>query len=162
MLIRAYKHWLPVALWMGVIFIMSTDLGSGAHTSRLIEPLVRWIRPDTTPEEFERVHFLVRKSGHLAEYAVLTLLLLLTLKHSLPRPATTAKWSWPAAGLVLVTAAAYAATDEWHQSFVPGRTATLRDVLIDSGGALLALAVMFSWQKFSPIGLRPQPTAPVR
>jgi VanZ family protein len=148
--LRAHKQWLPVALWMGFIFVMSSDFGSGAHTSVILEPLILWIKPNASPEEIERVHFLVRKSAHLSEYAILALLILRAIKLSL-RPAAR-RWSWPRAGVALLIAAAYAATDEWHQSFVPSRTADLKDVLIDSSGALIGVMLMFFWCKLTSPG----------
>jgi VanZ family protein len=152
---RTYTQWLPVILWMGVIFMMSSDLGSAEHTSRILEPLVLWIKPDASREEFELVHFLVRKLGHLSEYAILALLILRAIKRSLnPTPK---KVSWQMVIVTLLVAAAYAATDEWHQSFVPGRTAALGDVLIDSSGALAGLAAMFFWRKLTSPGSASKP-----
>ena len=190
----AHKQWLPVALWMGFIFVMSSDLGSAAHTSRILEPLILWIKPNASPEELERVHFLVRKFAHLSEYAVLALLVLRAInldsavEASAPRScerepldplgalslskrrvdsASTAEsrikrsvhacpgvWSWQRAGVALLIAAAYAATDEWHQSFVPSRTADLTDVLIDSSGAMIGLTLVFLWNKFTFLSSR--------
>lgn len=143
---RAYKHWVPVALWMGFIFAMSSDLGSAAHTSRIIEPLVLWIKPDATPEQFEFIHFIIRKLAHLTEYAVLALLVFRALKHT--RPLTLGKFSWQTAGLALLITAAYAATDEWHQTFVPGRTPAVGDVLIDSSGGLVSLLITLFWYQW--------------
>jgi VanZ family protein len=136
---RLIKAWLPVALWMGVIFVASTDLGSAEHTSRVIEPLVRWIKPDATPEQFDLVHFLVRKTAHLTEYSILGLLLLRAVRMS--SAAQTNPRSLRLLGIALLLSAAYASMDEFHQSFVPGRTACVQDVLIDTTGALFGLAI---------------------
>lgn len=95
------------------------------------------------------MQFFVRKSAHLFEYAVLALLILRAIKRPL-RPASNS-WSWQRAGVALLIAAAYAATDEWHQSFVPSRTADLNDVLIDSSGALIGLTPAFFWSKLTPL-----------
>jgi len=132
---------------MAFIFVMSSDVGSAAHTSRYLKPLILWIRPDTSSEEFEGIQFLIRKLAHISEYAVLALLILRALKIS-PPPAST-QWSWRRAGVALLIASAYAATDEWHQSFVPSRTADPGDVLIDSTGALVGLALVFLRWKLS-------------
>ena len=140
-LLRAHQHWLPVALWMGVIFALSTDLGSAEHTSYIIRPLILWLVPTASPEAIGRIQFLIRKSAHLSEYAMLAFLVLRAIRMSgspAPKP-----WSWQRAGLALLIAAAYAATDEWHQSFVPSRTADLGDVLIDSAGAAIGLLLVF-------------------
>jgi VanZ family protein len=57
-------------------------------------------------------------------------------------------------------AAAYAATDEWHQSFVPSRTADLGDVLIDSTGAAIGLMLVFLWHKLASLGWLAKSTHP--
>lgn len=141
---RHFKLWLPVLLWMGVIFFMSTDTGSAAHTSRFLGPLLHWLKPDLTRAQFETVQFFVRKAGHLTEYALLAILLARAFFASwaamLRRPVTAA--------LVLGIAVMYAASDEWHQSFVPSRTASAGDVAIDAVGALIGLGLFFAWRKF--------------
>jgi VanZ family protein len=144
-MLRAHKHWLPVVLWMGFIFVMSTSLGSAEHTSMIIEPLLRWLNPDISPENIDLVHTLVRKGGHLTEYAVLALLTLRAVNISL-RTVQTGGW-YKATGIALLVAAAYATTDEFHQSFVPGRTASVYDVMIDTSGAFVALTVAAVWRK---------------
>ncbi|MBI2516802.1 MAG: VanZ family protein [Opitutae bacterium] len=145
-MLRALKPWLPVVLWMGVIFAVSTDLGSYQHTSRFIGPLLRWLIPDISPEAVRQVQFLVRKAAHFTEYAILALLARRAAGHSL-RVAETHRHV-RAAGLALLIAAGYAATDEWHQSFVPSRTASPTDVLIDTTGAGAALAAALLWRKW--------------
>jgi len=142
---------------MGFIFAMSSDLGSSAHTSLIIEPVILWINPHATPEEIEEAHFLVRKSGHISEYAVLGFLIFRAMK--LSRPPAAHPWSWRCAGVSLLIATAYAASDEWHQSFVPGRTAAVHDVIIDSCGALIGLSLVFKWCKVTAFSSSRQ-TAP--
>ncbi|MEO7715112.1 MAG: VanZ family protein [Capsulimonas sp.] len=73
----------------------------------------------------------VVKGWHATEYAILASLLFLTLRTRLPRI--------PALLLSLCLAATFAATDEWHQTFVQYRDGCLRDVLIDTTGATLAM-----------------------
>ncbi len=123
---------------MGVIFALSSGLGGADHTSRFIGPLLRWLMPHAAPETIAQAHFLIRKAAHLTEYAVLALLTLRAVRRSLNSAA--GDWSWKAAGLALLISAGYAATDEFHQTFVPGRTPSAGDVLIDSTGVALALA----------------------
>jgi VanZ family protein len=137
-MLRPLNRWLPVVLWMGFIFVMSTGLGSAAHTSRFIIPILHWLLPHAEPGTIDRLHFLIRKAGHLTEYAVLALL----LRRALARPGLKAL------GLALLITAVYAASDEFHQSFVPGRTASVDDVLIDTTGALLALTTVEVWRRW--------------
>jgi len=122
---------------MVLIFTLSTTLGSAAHTSRVIEPLVRWFDPNAN---LELAHFLVRKTAHLTEYAILATLIFRALRLTAPTcfvRSRNRRWA-PAMALAIALglSAAYATTDEFHQSFIPGREACLRDVLIDSSGAL--------------------------
>jgi len=134
---RLLKNWLPVFIWLGVIFVASTDLMSAEHTSRFIVPFLRWLKPDISPEALASIHFIVRKCAHLGEYAVLALLLLraaifmTNLKRSL---AILFVSVWIACLFV-------AATDEFHQTFVASRGASARDIMIDSGGAILGLLI---------------------
>ena len=69
------KYWLPVILWMGVIFGMSTETFSSEHTSRFIVPLLNFLFPWLSPQNVDLMHELIRKAVHAAEYFVLGLLL---------------------------------------------------------------------------------------
>ena len=85
----------------------------------------------------------MRKLAHVSEYAVLAVLLYRAFVHT----ALKGRRAF-SAGVVLLLCAAYAATDEFHQSFVPSRTASLRDVMIDICGAMLA--VILYWAIATP------------
>ena len=141
---RFLKYWLPVALWMGVIFFMSTNAGSAQNTSRILEPLLRWFVPDISQHAIEWAHFIVRKGGHLSEYGILAMLVWRALMQGETGGAAKR------AGWALLISAAYAASDEFHQSFVSTRTASARDVMIDSCGALIALALILWWRRGRP------------
>jgi VanZ family protein len=132
---RFVKYWLPLLLWLGVIFVGSTDLMSAEHTSRFIVPFLRWLRPDISPGTLASIHFVVRKCAHLGEYAVLALLLLRAAIFMTNRKRSLAilyVGVWVAC-LVVAT------TDEFHQTLVASRGALATDIMIDSGGAILGL-----------------------
>lgn len=133
------KFWLPVLLWMAVIYTGSSDAHSSEHSSRFIEPIIRWLFPRMSQPHIEDVHLFVRKCGHLTEYAILALLVWRALHQSKNRLPT---WSWPKVGGTLLVVFLYASTDEFHQRFVPTRTAHFTDVLIDTTGAAIALLVL--------------------
>ena len=87
---------------------------------------------------FGAIDLLVKKGGHALGYALLGW----SYFHALPR-----RLSVPyRAAMALLMAVLFSLSDEFHQSFVEGRTSALRDVLIDTGGATLALfaAALFS------------------
>jgi VanZ family protein len=131
------KNWLPVLVWLGVIFIGSTDLMSAEHTSRFIVPFLRWLKPNISLETIASIHFIIRKGAHLSEYAVLALVLLravicmTNLKRSMSILCLSV---WGVCVFVAVT-------DEFHQTFVHSRGASFRDIMIDSSGAILGLLI---------------------
>lgn len=138
--------WLPVLVWMGVIFGASTDLMSSRQTSRFIGPLLRWFKADVSEAAIRRVQLAVRKGAHVTEYAILALCLYRALRRSLNQPVK--RWCLRCALSAFVLAVAYAGTDEWHQSFVPSRDGSLHDVLIDACGAALGLLLLWRWHLF--------------
>lgn len=93
--------WLPVVLWMGVIF----------YTSH---------QPQVGLPNFDAWDFLIKKSSHFGAYALLGLLLL----------RADGRWT-----VALVISILFALSDEWHQSFIPGRMPTFFDVSVDILGA---------------------------
>jgi VanZ family protein len=142
------KYWLPVLIWMALIFSASSDSHSYEHSSFFIEPLLHWLFPRMSQSRVEAIHHLTRKCAHLTEYAVLALLLWRALRQPVkndPRP-----WGWPKAGLALAIVFLYAASDEFHQIFVPTRSPLVSDVFIDTAGGaagLLALWIFGRWRK---------------
>jgi VanZ family protein len=134
-------YWLPVLFWMALIFSASTDHLSFQHSSRIIEPLVRWLCPGISDHAVHQTIVTVRKGAHLMEYAILAWLLWRALGSLTPDQVRT--WSWPLAAGTLLAVLLYASSDEIHQRFVPSREASVVDVLIDTSGA--ALALLFLW-----------------
>ena len=80
------------------------------------------------------------KTGHLVAYAALALLCVRAVGGGLPRRVVLR-----AAALALAIAAAYGIFDELHQSFVPGRSADIRDWFADVSGALIGIGVCWLW-----------------
>jgi VanZ family protein len=147
--LRAFcKSWLPVLAWMTLIFSASSDKRSYEHSSLLVEPLLRWLFPHMPEAQIHAIHLLLRKCAHLVEYAVLALLLWRAVHR--PVKNDSRPWLWPEAGLTLAIVFLYAASDEFHQLFVPTRTAHVTDVFIDTAGGaagLLAFWLIGRWRK---------------
>jgi VanZ family protein len=137
------KYWLPVLIWMAVIFSASGDRQSFRHSSRIIAPIVRWLFPQISDESLDAVVTFVRKGAHVAEYAVLAALCWRALRK--PRKLDPRSWSWRDAGWAVSLVALYALTDEIHQSFVPSRYGSWRDVLVDTMGGVLGLLLVWAW-----------------
>jgi VanZ family protein len=141
---RAFlKYWLPALIWMALIFSASSDVNSFAHSSRIIGPLLHWLFPQMPDDTMYFIVLVVRKCAHLTEYAVFALLLWRVLRKPVkndPRP-----WIWREARLALLIVALYAASDEFHQSFVPTRTALVSDVFVDTAGGVASLLALWAF-----------------
>jgi len=125
---------------MCFIFFASTNSFSAANTSRIIRPLLLWLFPRIGEAAIDEVHLLVRKTAHFTEYALLALLAVRAFRTSL-RASLSRRWWLASFALVAVVAL----SDEYHQSFVPSRTASIYDSLLDMTGGATALACAALW-----------------
>ncbi len=134
-------YWLPPLAWMGLIFSASADTRSYQHSAGLFVPLLHWLFPGMTVEHIEMIHHGFRKCGHLTEFAILALLFWRGIRE--PQKKDSRPWRWDEAGLALTFVFLYAASDEFHQIFVPTRTALVSDIFIDSGGGVIGLLLLW-------------------
>ncbi len=145
-------------LWMLLIFMMSgaddyaSDAQSGSICRFLCETFVEGFE-NLPPEEQlaleESLSFPVRKCAHFTEYTILGILLTLTISAWLlpgPSDAALSGSFWQPLRirftLPFLIGALYAASDEIHQLFVPGRAGQIRDVLIDSCGVFAGICIV--------------------
>ena len=125
---RLLSRYLPLVVWLVFISFASTDSFSASNTSRIIGPLVLWLFPHTSAETLATIQFFTRKLAHFTEYAILGFLAARAFR-------TSPRWFLISALLIVV----YALLDEYHQSFVPSRTASIFDSFIDMAGGISAL-----------------------
>lgn len=120
--------WLPVIAWCFLIFYFtSSPLATGSSTAEIIAE-----NTSLSHNGVEIVNVIFRKYAHLTAFGILAVL---TLWAMFPGRRTYLP-AWAFATL-------YAFSDEWHQAFVPGRSASFRDVMLDSVGALIFLATYY-------------------
>jgi len=136
------RDWGPALAWATLISYFSTGAFSWQNTSHVIIPILAWLFPHANPETLVAAHFYIRKSGHLCEYFLFSLLVLRGIRAGRPG------WRWTWALMALAVAAAFAGVDEWHQAFVPSRTGSIYDVFLDSSGAAVAqiCAGLWAWR----------------
>ena len=137
---RILKVWLPSVIWLAVIVIESTNLGSSEHTGQILYPIFHYVF-GMSPHRFAALHVVLRKTGHFVGYATLSVLLFRSWRGTFPRLST--RWCREWAILGLVCTALVSVLDEFHQSFLPSRTGTFHDVVLDSFAALVAQIVLF-------------------
>lgn len=131
--------WSAMIIWMALIFFLShqpatdsSELSSGV--TELILAAAEKIIPDIR-EHMDVLHHIVRKNAHFTIYLVLGGLVLNALKQS-----GVSKYRAPFSAMAVCFF--YAASDEFHQMFVPGRGPALGDVLIDSAGAAVGIIIL--------------------
>jgi VanZ family protein len=126
----------PLLLWIAFISFASTSEFSAANTSQIIRPLFLWLFPNLSEARLAAIHFLTRKAGHFTEYAALAFL---ASRAFITSSNTFIQRYWFRLGLLLVVI--YALLDEFHQSFVSSRTASVYDSAVDVAGGLTVLLI---------------------
>lgn len=129
-------RWALVVGWMAIIYMASADSSSGDHSGAMVKAVLGWFGIAASVDQLLLIEFLFRKASHFTEYAILGLLWAWALPHSRFRFIL----AWAAAS-------AYAASDELHQAFVPGRGPAVTDVGIDASGAATALLLCWLWRR---------------
>ena len=150
------------AIWMGIIFIASTHYGSNAHTYSFSVHIIRYWFPDISPAHLYLMVSFIRKSGHVMAYAVLAVLWFFVFQKNRVivsvnalENASERAWRMRAAAWAFCLSCLWAFLDEFHQLFVPSRSPTFLDVLIDALSALLGLFFLLGipWIRKSPSDL---------
>ena len=121
-------RWLPALAWAAVISFLSTGWFTGERTGDILLPLLAALFPNATPAQLRSAHYGIRKLAHFTEYLILSILLYRALRGD-------RRWNVRAAVIAFAMSGIYAIGDEYHQWFVPGRTAAATDCLIDVSGA---------------------------
>ena len=130
---RKLLLWLPTVIWLGVIASFSTDLFSASHTGSILWRILHAIFPGISLHTFRTIHFFVRKTAHFCTYGLLGAFAFYSWRATFPEPR---RWSFKWSGLALALTLVVASLDEYHQTFIPSRTGTVHDVILDMVGAV--------------------------
>jgi VanZ family protein len=141
------KAWIAAILWLIVIAIESTTYLSSHNTSRFLYPLMHFLF-GMNHARFEHLHFYLRKGGHVFGYGMLCILLFRAWRETLPAM-DGAKWTFRWAALAVFGTAVVASLDEWHQSYIPSRTGTPWDVLLDTCAGIAAQILVVAYYAWS-------------
>ena len=128
------RAWVAVVAWALLISTFSTGWFSGEQTGNLLLPILRALLPWAQPEHLDAIHAVIRKAAHVVEYLVLGILLVRALREE-------GLASLPLALVAILLGSGWAALDEFHQEFVPSRTASPRDVAVDTSGVCAGVAL---------------------
>lgn len=125
------QYWrIALIAWMILIFIASSSLLSSDNTEEFLV--------------YDILNYTIRKFAHITEYAILSFLWFRSLWTKPKRFIQCLVWS-------VVLSILYAASDEWHQSFVPNRLGIWTDVVWDAVGAILAGIGFYYTQKWGSV-----------
>ncbi len=145
-----WKAWIPALVWLVVIAIESTASLSSENTGRFLYPILHFLF-GLDPVRFLSWHFLIRKTGHVVGYAILSILLFRAWRATIA-VANHPRWSMAWARAALGMTALVASLDEWHQTFLPSRTGTIHDVILDTAAGLGAQILVYLWLRGKKTG----------
>jgi VanZ family protein len=135
------SRWIPLIIWICVIFVFSTDSFSSEKTAPIVVQVLKAVFPSLSSSQLELGNVVFRKAGHILEYFVLGLLTWRAFSTWGPM----LRESRDARRVLLISAVfvlTVALTDEFHQSFVPSRTSSLLDVGYDFIGGIAAVGLL--------------------
>ncbi len=136
--------WLPVVLGILMIVVESTEWFGADHTNGPLRLVYQAIFGTVSNAEWDVIHHYIRKSGHFIGYGLIGLAWLRAWWMSLPHSRFL-----PDAFLALMGTALIASADEFHQSFLPNRTSTPWDVLIDCSGAITLQLMVYIFMRIN-------------
>jgi VanZ family protein len=129
-IIKPWFWWFLLTLSLAAIYLLTVfQVFTGEHTKIVIQQIT-----GTTEYNAYFMNAIVRKSAHMLTFGLLGVLFYRVIRRR------SIDYAWFCATLI-------AALDEWHQSFVPGRTPLLQDVVLDSFAAFLFLTIFANWRR---------------
>jgi VanZ family protein len=133
------EYWTPIVFWLLSMYLFSTDLMSSNQTSRFIVPILKFLMPGLSSSGIDFWHAVIRKLAHVTEYCILAAFVYRALRFDgCGRiDANVRTFAFVALAALL---------DEFHQSFVPSRTATIIDVGYDCLGGVWALWIIAAYE----------------
>ena len=131
-------RWMPVIIWAGVIFYMSTRTFGSSFSNRFLADILNFFHVEVSRHTFYLLATGFRKLGHFTEYGIFAIF----LYHALGDENRSA-WNSRKALACILLAALYSLTDEFHQRFVPNRGPSIVDCGFDTIGATLGIMIVY-------------------
>ena len=142
------RAWWPAIVWMVLIALESTDFCSSQNTGSVLYAILKYLFGHIDLGKFLVFHHYLRKTGHFVGYGMLSILLLRGWRATLVR---NRAWRWRPSWLSWLGTVFVAAMDEWHQSYIPSRTGSIWDVVLDSAAGAAFLLAAYFWLRRTAI-----------
>jgi VanZ family protein len=143
--------WIPAVIAMGVISIESTGAFSAQNTNSWLRPLFQHLFRPISDASWDLLHHYLRKTGHFVGYGTVGFTFLRAWLYTLGRraPMNPLSWRVESSILAILSTALVASCDEFHQTFLPSRTGTPVDVMLDTSGACVVCLIVWliCWSK---------------
>ena len=144
-----FRAWLPVFLFAILFAIESTAIFGSNRTSAPLHSFCRSLFGTRIDHNWTYIHHMLRKTGHFAGCGLFSLVCFRGFRLTLREPVTHLCNPWLSHVLAIAATFSIAAIDEIHQCFLPNRTGSFRDVLLDTAGVLAAQLVIALMMRFA-------------
>ncbi len=139
--------WIPASICVLLVFISSSDNFSEENTGSVLRPIVENLMGSFSDPIWAKLLYGIRKVGHFFAYGFVSIVFFrawrMTFRLSHAYSAVTA--SLRAAAVALLSTLILCSTDEFHQAFLPKRTGSPFDVLLDMCGAVTCHLIVFAF-----------------
>jgi VanZ family protein len=139
--------WIPVAFCVLVIAGESTVYFGADRTSGPLQRFLEFFFGHFTQPQWSRLHLIIRKCGHFTGYGLLSISWFRAFWMTFRTSASTNHRLAAAHSLAMLGTLVVASCDEFHQTFLPNRTGTPKDVLVDCSGAALMQILVWLWMR---------------
>ena len=136
--------WLPVALGITMILAESTEAMGSNHTTGPLRILCEFLFGRISNNRWENIHHYIRKTGHFIGYGLIGLAWLRAWWFTMPNSRFLTDFA-----LAMLGTAAIASCDEWHQAFLPNRSSSPWDVLLDCTGAFTLQLIVYVFMRLA-------------
>jgi VanZ family protein len=138
------RYWGPAILMLACIMVESTDLMSAQHTHGWVYFFLRKYFPQVSPGQLWEVNLIIRKTGHVVGYGLLGATLYRAFRGTFEQvPTPGPKWQLRFASFAVFGTFLVASADEIHQMYLPSRTGSWWDVLLDTSAAVVAQVIVY-------------------
>jgi len=140
--------WIPVLVCILVIAMESTVYFGADHTTGPLQRFFEFLfQRHFTQPEWWRLHLIIRKCGHFTGYGILSIAWFRAFWMTLPLSIDLSRRRIPVHSLAMLGTLLVASADEFHQTFLPNRSGSIWDVMVDCSGGLCMQLLVWLWMR---------------